>query len=210
MWLLTVSMVFGRDRVSEMFQVPSSSRALRAGHMDRGTPAMSQYNPVANSMSLSGLASRVCGCNGQALVRRQGSPLTGYAGRWGRDGLTPACPQGSVETISCPSTNCRGLEYIYPSGFPCQGSADRPVRVTYPYSGTAIERSSNSCCRPESSRAGGPISPELAPANVADPVRPVAGPVAVVGLSWAVLGSSSSISSAVATGSSSTGVGGSW
>ena len=41
-------------------------------------------------------------CNGQALVRRQGSPLTGYAGRWGRDGLTPACPQGSVETISCP------------------------------------------------------------------------------------------------------------
>ena len=40
----------------------------------------------------------------------------------------------SVETISCPSTNCRGLEHIYPSGFPCQGSTDRPVRVTYPYS----------------------------------------------------------------------------
>ena len=64
------------------------------------------------------------------------------------------CPQGSVETISCPSTNCRGPEYLYHRASPAKAlrSTDRPVRVTYPYNCLPLPRASTS--KPSSLRLG--------------------------------------------------------
>ena len=69
----------------------------------RGSPPLLSVRPRSDAFGpLLFWSPPLSWCNGQALVRRQGSPRTGCAGRWGHDRLTPVCPQGSVETISCP------------------------------------------------------------------------------------------------------------
>ena len=120
--------------------VPSSS-SLGYGAIPTLLLADGPATPAGHQLAcVPGLSCVKRRCNGQAQVRRQGSPRTGYAGRWGRDGLTPVCPQGSVETISCPSTNCRGLEHTsnIPIGLPLPrlyGSArqgDVPLQTASP------------------------------------------------------------------------------